>query len=128
GSVTVTATGGTAPYTILWSNGGTTFTANNFAAGTYTAVVTDANGCNSNVSVTITQPATALASTNTTTNVSCYAGNNGIVTVTATGGTAPYTILWSNGGTTFTANNFAAGTYTAVITDANGCTSNVSVT
>ncbi|MFN3755283.1 T9SS type A sorting domain-containing protein, partial [Flavobacterium sp.] len=128
GSVTVTATGGTAPYTILWSNGGTTFTANNLAAGTYTAVITDANGCTSNVSVTITQPATALASTNTTTNVSCFAGTTGSVTVTATGGTAPYTILWSNGGTTFTANNLAAGTYTAVITDANGCTSNVSVT
>ncbi|WP_309612800.1 T9SS type A sorting domain-containing protein [Flavobacterium sp.] len=128
GSVTVTATGGTAPYTILWSNGGTTFTANNLAAGTYTAVITDARGCTSNVSVTITQPAMALASTNTTTSVSCFAGTNGSVTVTATGGTAPYTILWSNGGTTFTANNLAAGTYTAVITDARGCTSNVSVT
>ncbi|MCF6130591.1 T9SS type A sorting domain-containing protein, partial [Flavobacterium sp. AS60] len=128
GSVTVTATGGTAPYTILWSNGGNTFTANNLTAGTYTAVITDARGCTSNVSVTITQPATALASTSTTTNVSCYAGTNGSVTVTATGGTAPYTILWSNGGTTFTANNLVAGTYTAVITDARGCTSNVSVT
>ncbi|MCF6129629.1 SprB repeat-containing protein, partial [Flavobacterium sp. AS60] len=128
GSVTATATGGTAPYTILWSNGSTTFTVNNLLAGTYTAVVTDARGCTANVSVTITQPATALASTNTTTNVSCFAGTNGSVTVTATGGTAPYTILWSNGGTTFTANNLTAGTYTAVITDARGCTSNVSVT
>ena len=128
GSVTVTATGGTSPYTILWSNGGTTFTANNLAAGTYTAVITDAHGCTSNVSVTITQPATALASTNTTTNVSCFAGSNGSVTVTATGGTAPYTILWTGGATTFTRANLLAGTYTAVITDAHGCTSNVSVT
>ena len=128
GSVTVTATGGTAPYTILWSNGGTTFTANNLAAGTYTAVITDARGCTSNVSVTITQPAMALASTNTTTSVSCFGGTTGSTTVTATGGTAPYTILWSNGGTTFTANNLAAGTYTAVITDARGCTATVSAT
>ena len=128
GSTTVTATGGTAPYTILWSNGGTTFTANNLAAGTYTAVITDANGCTSNVSVTITQPATALASTNTTANVSCFAGTTGSTTVTATGGTAPYTILWSNESTSFSLNNLAAGAYTAVITDANGCTANVSVT
>jgi hypothetical protein len=128
GSVTVTATGGTSPYTILWTGGATTFTRNNLVAGTYTAVVTDANGCTSNVSATITQPAAALAYTNAITNVSCFAGSTGSVTVTATGGTSPYTILWTGGSTTFTRNNLAAGTYTAVVTDANGCTSNVSAT
>jgi len=128
GSVTVTATGGTSPYTILWTGGATTFTRTNLTTGTYTAVVTDANGCTSNISATITQPTTALASTNATTNVSCFAGTNGSVTVTATGGTSPYNILWTGGATTFTRTNLTAGTYTAVVTDAKGCTSNVSAT
>ena len=128
GSVTVTASGGTAPYTILWSGGATTFIRTNLLAGTYTAVITDAHGCTSNVSATVTQPALALASANAITNVACFAGTNGSVTVTASGGTAPYTILWSGGATTFIRTNLLAGTYTAVITDSHGCTSNVSAT
>ncbi|WP_284652927.1 beta strand repeat-containing protein, partial [Flavobacterium buctense] len=127
GSVTATVTGGTSPYTILWSNGATTFTLNNLLAGIYTGVITSANGCTANVSATVTQP-TALVATTTQTNVSCFAGNNGSVTATVTGGTSPYTILWSNGATTFTLNNLLAGTYTGVITSANGCTANVSAT
>ncbi len=96
-------------------------------AGIYTGVITSANGCTANVSATVTQP-TALVATTTQTNVSCFAGTNGSVTATVTGGTSPYTILWSNGATTFTLNNLLAGTYTGVITSANGCTANVSAT
>ncbi|MFN7014447.1 MAG: SprB repeat-containing protein, partial [Bacteroidia bacterium] len=127
GSVTATVTGGTSPYTILWSNGSTSFTLNNLIAGTYTGVITSANGCTANVTATVTQSAALVAST-TQTNVSCFAGNNGSVTATVTGGTSPYTILWSNGSTSFTLNNLLAGTYTGVITSANGCTANVSAT
>nr|MBK9652316.1 SprB repeat-containing protein [Bacteroidota bacterium] len=54
--------------------------------------------------------------------VSCKNGNDGSTSITATGGTAPYTYLWSNGVTTASNNNVVAGTYTATVTDANGCT------
>ena len=126
GSATAVASGGTAPYTILWSNASTTFALTGLSAGTYTAVVTDANGCTANVSVEISQP-TMLMSDVTATNVTCYGGENGTATATATGGTAPYTILWSNTSTDFALTGLSAGTYSAVVTDANGCTANVSV-
>jgi hypothetical protein len=104
-TVTVTATGGTAPYT-----GTGTYTR---TAGTYTFTVTDANGCTATTSVTITEPAQALLATASATPILCYGGNS-TVTVTASGGTAPYT-----GTGTFTR---TAGTYTFTVTDANGCT------
>ncbi len=127
GSATVTVTGGTAPYTYLWSDGQTTATASNLAAGTYTVLVTDANNCSFDMTgvngVTITEPTVLNASTIsiTSNNVSCNGGNDGSATATVTGGTAPYTYLWSDGQTTATASNLAAGTYTVLVTDANNC-------
>ncbi|UUF13557.1 MULTISPECIES: T9SS type A sorting domain-containing protein [Flavobacterium] len=129
GTATVTATGGTAPYTYSWSpSGGTAATATGLSAGTYTVTVTDANGCTTTQSVTITEP-TILTASASQTDVSCNAGTNGTATVTATGGTAPYTYSWSpSGGTAATASGLSAGTYTATITDANGCITTQSVT
>ncbi|MBW6484361.1 MAG: hypothetical protein K0B10_15060 [Vicingaceae bacterium] len=113
GSATVTATGGTAPYTYLWSNAATTATATGLAAGVYNVTITDANGCTTNVSnITITEPTALTSSIASQTNVSCNGGTNGSATVTATGGTAPYTYLWSNAATTATATGLAAGNYT----------------
>ncbi|MBL0050364.1 MAG: SprB repeat-containing protein [Bacteroidetes bacterium] len=120
GQLTALPVGGTASFTYLWSNSATTQTINGLAVGTYTVTVTDAHGCPTTKSITITQP-TQLAPTCSGTNVNCFGGNNGSATVTATGGTAPYTYLWSNGKTTAANNNIAAGTYTATVTDANGC-------
>ena len=122
GSATVTAGGGTSPYTFLWSDGQTTQTATNLSAGTYDCVITDANGCSfTSISVTITEPS-AISSSISGTNVSgCYGNTNGSATVTAVGGTSPYTYLWSDGQTTATATGLSAGNYDCVITDANGC-------
>jgi hypothetical protein len=126
GSATVTPQGGTAPYTILWDNQSTDFTRAGLSANvTYTAVVTDANGCQTNVSTSVTEP-TLLTSSTSVTDVSCYDGSNGSATVTPQGGTAPYTILWDNQSTDFTRAGLSANvTYTAVVTDANGCQTNV---
>jgi hypothetical protein len=128
GSATVAATAGTAPYTYLWSNGATTATITDVAAGTYNATVTDANGCTGSTSVTITEPAALVASITSQTNVSCSADPNGDATVAATAGTAPYSYLWSNGATTETITDISAGTYNVTVTDANGCTDMTSVT
>lgn len=53
-------------------------------------------------------------------NVACYAGNTGSLTVSPTGGVSPYTYLWSNTATTATISNLSAGTYTVTVTDATG--------
>jgi large repetitive protein len=125
-SSNLTVTGGTAPYTYLWSNGATTEDLTNVVAGTYNVTITDANGCTTTASGTVTQPAAALAGTTTTTPVLCFGDATGAVNLTVTGGTAPYTYLWSNGATTEDLTNVIAGTYNVTITDANGCTTTAS--
>ncbi|NJB86986.1 hypothetical protein GGR26_002763 [Lewinella marina] len=128
GALTASGTGGTTPYTYQWSNGATTASMVGLQAGTYTATITDANGCTSMASATITQPTVLKATAAVDANVSCNGGVNGAATVSGTGGTTPYTYQWSNGAITATTTGLPAGTYNATITDANGCTSMASAT
>ncbi|MFN5887231.1 MAG: hypothetical protein ACK438_04615, partial [Flavobacteriales bacterium] len=126
GTAAVTASGGTAPYTYLWSNGPTSANVSNLAPGTYSVVVTDANGCTASANVTITEP-TPLAGNITSTDVTCNGLNNGTASVTASGGSAPYTYLWNNNATSTTVSNLSPGNYTVTVTDANGCTASANV-
>lgn len=133
GTASINVTGGTAPYSYAWntSPAQTGPMASGLTAGTWTCTVTDANGCSTARSVTITQPAAALAaSLSAQTDVFCFGANNGSATVSITGGTAPYTYAWNTAPTqsTATANNLAAGTWTCTITDARGCTTSQAVT
>jgi hypothetical protein len=120
GSINVTTAGGTAPYTYLWSTGQTTQDASGLIAGNYTVTVTDDNGCTTQTVTTITQP--LLPS-----NVSGIVSNNAI-DLTVSGGTPGYTFSWSNGATTEDLSNLSSGTYSVIVTDANGCTSTESFT
>lgn len=108
--VTISATGGTTPY----SGTGTT----NYTAGTHTYTVTDANGCMASGTATLSEPSAlsiaATAGTITTT------GGTTTVNISATGGTTPY-----SGTGVFTV---PAGTYTYTVTDANSCSATTSVT
>jgi gliding motility-associated-like protein len=133
GSFTIVASGGTAPY-IYSINNGITFTNqvtyNNQAAGTYTIIVRDANGCQDTTFVTITEPSQLNVLLVNENDVTCFGSNNGSVSVSGTGGTAPYTYSF-NGGAFTTTNNFVdliAGTYTVVTQDANGCTATLPIT
>lgn len=121
GSVTLNASGGTSPYTFAWSNGATTQNLSNVAAGTYTVTVTGTSGCTATTSATVTNSGGIALSVSSTTNVTCFGGNNGSITVSATGGNGVYTYAWSSGGGTATQSNLTAGTYTITVTDGNGC-------
>nr|WP_294858418.1 gliding motility-associated C-terminal domain-containing protein [uncultured Fluviicola sp.] len=131
GSLTVSASGGTASYTYTVgavSHASGTFT--NLAPGVYNVIVTDANGCTNNLSVTVNSTVTPTASILSQQPVSCFGGFNGSVIIGITGGTSPYTYSLSPGPTNQASNlfnNLAAGSYTASVTDANGCIATVPV-
>ncbi len=127
GSIDLSVSGGTAPYTYLYSDGSTGQDLSGLAAGTYTVTVTDANGCTDQASFTITQP-TELVATGTTVNVNCFGDETGSIDLSVSGGTAPYTYLYSDGSTGQDLAGLAAGTYTVTVTDANGCTDQASFT
>lgn len=113
GAATALGTGGTAPYTYLWSNSATTASISGLPAGTYTVTITDNVGATATATAIITQPSAIT----TTANV-----NAGNIDITVTGGTPPYTYLWSTGSINQDITVSNAGTYTLTVTDINGCT------
>ena len=121
GSITQAGNNGHPGYSYLWSNGQTGATANNLIAGTYTVTVTDIIGCTVNASYSISQPTLLNALITNTIGVSCQ-GNDGQVTVSASGGISPYTYQWNNGNTTASGTGFTPGAFTVTVTDNNGCT------
>ncbi|MBK8848071.1 MAG: SprB repeat-containing protein [Bacteroidetes bacterium] len=130
GSACVSGIGGTPPYTYSWNTvpGQTTSIATGLSSGTYIATVTDVNGCTATSMVTITQPTAVVGCSINHTNISCFGSNNGTAQAVPSGGTSPYSYLWSNGSTTKTILNLASGVYTVTISDNNGCSSSCSVT
>jgi gliding motility-associated-like protein len=122
GSVTVTPVGGNPGYTFAWTpNVSATATASNLAAGTYSVVVTDASGCTSMSSYTVSEPPQLTASS-AGFNVTCNGACDGQIVTIPAGGFGTYTFLWNTGCTTAACNNNCAGTYTVTVTDQNGCT------
>lgn len=129
GSATAGTGGGTAPYTYSWgafAGSQTTATATGLSAGNYSVTIADINGCDTLVSITLTEPDSLEAGASTTSNyngvgVSCFGESDGSVSSTAAGGIAAYTYTWSTGAATAAVNNLAAGTYTVSVEDANGC-------
>src|SRR5206468_6101844 len=100
-------------------------------AGPYTVTVMDSKGCTTTQPVTITQPASALGSSiSAQTNVACFGGSTGSVTVAGSGGTSPYS--YAIDGVTFgssgTFSSLAAAPSTLTFNDLNGCTTTQPVT
>ncbi len=136
GVITQTLSGGTLPYTIIWSNGSTTQNVTNVAAGSFTAIISDANNCTITNTITLTQPATLFASANSPSfnggyNINCNGNATGTISLGAIGGTSPYSYNWT-GPSSFTTtsqnlNNVVAGTYTAIVNDINNCSYTTSI-
>jgi hypothetical protein len=122
GFTSAVATGGTPPYTYLWSTSATTYSIGGLCAGVYTITVTDANGCASTVTSPIAQPSALSVSFTSVTNATCLGVNNGSATANPSGGTPGYTYLWSCGTTTATNSALGVANYTVTVTDANNCT------
>ena len=141
GSIDLSVTGGTTPYTYAWTTVDGVIPAgqeddedlSGLVAGTYSVVITDAHSCVTSTSVVVTEPvALTIATAQVTVPISCASGqgtnNNGEITVTATGGTAPY--MFTNGGPLQNNGVFAgltANTYTIVVTDFNNCSTSTMV-
>ena len=119
GSISINITnGGISPYNFSDDNGinyqiSNTFT--NLIAGNYSFLISDINGCLGSASAEVIEPS-ALTSTTTVIDASCYGNCDGSVTATALGGTFPYSYTWTNG-----ASNLCAGFHNVVVTDINGC-------
>ncbi|GAB4239322.1 MAG: hypothetical protein Tsb0034_15310 [Ekhidna sp.] len=128
GSITIETTGGTAPYTYLWSNEATTQNLENVGSGGYDVVVTDANGCTQRVEARITQPEPLVIREEQVENIDCFGNNNGLINLAVTGGTLPYSYSWNTGDTTKNLSDLTVGDYSMTVTDANGCTASYSNT
>jgi gliding motility-associated-like protein len=123
GSFTISSANGLSPYTYTLngsSNNTGIFT--NLTAGNYVINVYDANGCNTNHNVTITEPTQLTNTIPVITDIDCFGDTNGTISVTANNGTPPYTYTL-NGVTNSTGSfiNLGVGTYSMDITDDNGC-------
>jgi gliding motility-associated-like protein len=133
GTAGITPSGGTAPYSFLWTGSVSGYSSSDedpsgMPADSYSLTTTDAAGCNQLFAdlVVITEPGAIVAVVNGTTDVSCFGGNDGAADITVTGGTPPFTFSWTGdiSGQTSSAedpDNLVADTYDLVITDANGC-------
>ena len=100
----------------------TTQTAVGLAAGTYNCVITSDVGCSQTVTVVVTEIPGMIGNIVNQTDVTCNSGNDGMIEVNVTQGTAPYTYSWDNSTSTSNiATDLVVGNHTVTVTDANGC-------
>lgn len=127
GAAQATVSGGMAPYSYVWSNGQTSSSVNNIAAGIYTITVTDSRACSASSVVAVNNVNGPGFSMVQKTDVLCNNEYTGAVNITLTGGVLPYTYIWSNGATTEDISGIHAGSYDISVTDYNGCVASTTV-
>ncbi|MBL0139275.1 MAG: DNRLRE domain-containing protein [Bacteroidetes bacterium] len=120
GSLTVIPSGGTSPYTYLWSNSATTATISNLSPGAYSVTVTDAIGDVSTTSLDVLEADPVIPTLSVTNPIQCYSGTT-CIQVVGSGGTPPY-----SGTGTFC--GYQEGTWTFTIVDSHGCFADNSIT
>lgn len=128
GSASASAVNAVGSSWFYWSNGATTSSVDSLEAGNYFVQVTDDLMCYSVVNFQVANSDGPIITLDTAINVNCYNSSTGAINVSVSGGTAPYTYLWSNGATTEDISGLAGGTYTLMVTDAAGCTNQLCLT
>lgn len=126
GSIKTLVAGGTPPYTYNWSNGASESDLTGLAAGTYEFSLSDANTCQVEGAVTLSQPTQIRAELNASGVIS--GKDNAWAHASTSGGLEPYAYLWDNGDTTAETSGLSAGIHSLTITDANSCSSEHFVT
>lgn len=128
GAIYITATGGNpGGFTYLWSpGGGATEDTAGLVAGVYNVTVTDSRGCFSTAGATVTQPLPLFLNIASYNDLLCNGDSSGAIDITANGGVPPYSYAWSSGENTEDISDLILGTYTATVTDGNGCTATIS--
>ena len=131
GTIDLTVSGGIAPYTYQWSEGGNTEDRTNLSAGIYSVTVTDSKGCTNTLEIDITEPdplvITGAVSNYNGFGVSQNGASDGSIDITISGGVAGYNYNWTtaNGSGLIQGNQdqsgLSPGTYNITVTDSNGC-------
>ena len=121
GGAGVAVSGGTSPYTYSWNTGATVYNLTNVAAGTYTVTVTDKAGCTLTGLASVENATGPLVTLDSVIDMNCATKTLGQILITASGGTPPYSYLWSNSATTQNVSGLNAGNYAVTVTDAAGC-------
>ncbi|MCX2744387.1 T9SS type A sorting domain-containing protein [Mangrovivirga sp. M17] len=122
GEVLLLTSGGTPGYTYSWNGEAKSDYESTLAAGNYTVVATDINGCQTQTSFELTQP-DVLQLSATVTDETCFESDNGSINLQGQGGTGTYEFKWQGGAFNTIQNytNLVAGSYLAEIRDSNGC-------
>ncbi len=121
GDIYISVSGGAPGYTFAWNTGAVTEDLTGVVAGSYTVTVTDSRGCLSTGAAIITQPLSLFLNIATYNDLLCAGDSSGAIDITANGGVPPYSYAWSSGETSEDIAQLKLGTYTATVTDGNGC-------
>jgi hypothetical protein len=125
GEIDVLITGGTAPYTLVWNNNSTANPLLNLNAGTYSVTLTDAANATVQASVTLIEPPALGYNLEVSQfgeyNLQYFGSTLGTIKINSSGGTPSYQVVWGDNNTELIRDSLAAGTYSFVLTDANGC-------
>ncbi len=140
GSITISPVTGTSPYDYAWTSstgavtGSITAIDGSYAisplpVGSYTVTITDVNGCVgflNNLPVEIAEE--IVLDIDEIAHPDCYSNGNGIITISAVVGQAPFQFIWSNGEVVSNSDGteqlagIVGGNYSVTVTDVNGCT------
>ena len=117
--------GGVLPYNLQWNNGDTTDTITGICDGSYNLSITDQNGCNENLTISLIEPDEINVVLDSLLDVNNYGGSDGAIYITLSGGTSPFNIVWTNNNTFLSFDedltNLSADLYFLEVTDDNSC-------
>ena len=125
GSIGITGSGGSSPYTFSWNTGSSSSTLSNLTAGFYSITLTDAAGCTTSSGYTVTEPSPVTSNTSVT---DATNGSGGVIQFTPVGGTPPYIVTGNGTSISSPWLDLSPGNYTLQVTDSKGCAQTVNVT